>query len=254
MAYERYERSLTAWGGPKDAQDRRQHHPGDRPQDRARAVRVAQLRQRLAGRVRRPGAQGARLGVGVLPRQRDRPRPRRQLPRSRRRNTSTVYKINRATGKIMWRLGGKKSDFKLGPGMRFDWQHSIRALPDGDLQALRQLGRAAGPQGLARAHASGSTTQAKTATLVSAFTHPLQAAVGQPGQRRDAAQRQPVRRLGLAALVHRVQPDRRGRSSTAGSRAATTTTARSATRGPARPSTPPKVDRERGRREGHRRA
>ena len=43
------------------------------------------------------------------------------------RNTSTVYKIDRATGKIMWRLGGKKSDFKLGPGVRFDWQHSIRA-------------------------------------------------------------------------------------------------------------------------------
>ena len=47
------------------------------------------------------------------------------------RNTSTIYKIDRATGKIIWRLGGKKSDFKLGPGVRFDWQHCARWQPDG---------------------------------------------------------------------------------------------------------------------------
>ncbi len=83
LAYERYNRSLKPWGGPSKAQDRRQHRPGGRPRDRARAVRVAQLRQRLAGRVLHPGAQAERLGVGVLPRQRGRHRQRRQHPRLR---------------------------------------------------------------------------------------------------------------------------------------------------------------------------
>ncbi len=38
------------------------------------------------------------------------------------RNTHTVYKISRRTGEILWRLGGRRSDFALGPGVRFAWQ------------------------------------------------------------------------------------------------------------------------------------
>ena len=62
------------------------------------------------------------------------------------RNTHTVYKIDRRTGAILWRLGGKKSDFELGPGARFAWQHDARRLPDGtislfDNEAAPQVGR-----------------------------------------------------------------------------------------------------------------
>lgn len=42
------------------------------------------------------------------------------------RNTHTVYKISRRTGRILWRLGGKHSDYKLGKGVRFAWQHDAR--------------------------------------------------------------------------------------------------------------------------------
>jgi Arylsulfotransferase (ASST) len=42
------------------------------------------------------------------------------------RNTHTVYKISRKTGRILWRLGGKRSDYKLGKGVRFAWQHDAR--------------------------------------------------------------------------------------------------------------------------------
>ena len=49
------------------------------------------------------------------------------------RNTSTIYKIDRATGAVMWRLGGKASDFRLGPGAAFSWQHDARRQPDGSL-------------------------------------------------------------------------------------------------------------------------
>ena len=49
------------------------------------------------------------------------------------RHTSAIYKINRRTRKIMWRLGGKTSDFTFGPGARFAWQHDARRRPDGTI-------------------------------------------------------------------------------------------------------------------------
>jgi hypothetical protein len=44
------------------------------------------------------------------------------------RNTWAVYRISRPSGKVVWRLGGKKSDFKIGKGAQFSWQHDARAL------------------------------------------------------------------------------------------------------------------------------
>jgi hypothetical protein len=44
------------------------------------------------------------------------------------RHTWTVYKVNRTTGAIIWRLGGKKSDFALGAGLPFAWQHDAEAV------------------------------------------------------------------------------------------------------------------------------
>jgi hypothetical protein len=39
------------------------------------------------------------------------------------RHTWTVYEVDRQTGRIIWRLGGKHSDFRLGTGVHFAWQH-----------------------------------------------------------------------------------------------------------------------------------
>jgi Arylsulfotransferase (ASST) len=49
------------------------------------------------------------------------------------RETFAVYKIDRNSGQIIWRLGGKKSDFSMGPGSRFSYQHDARRLPDGTI-------------------------------------------------------------------------------------------------------------------------
>ncbi len=42
------------------------------------------------------------------------------------RNTWAIYKIDRGSGAVIWRLGGKRSDFTMGPGTRFAWQHDAR--------------------------------------------------------------------------------------------------------------------------------
>ncbi len=49
------------------------------------------------------------------------------------RNTWTVYKVNRKTGRVMWRLGGKRNDFTFGKDAKFAWQHDVRRQPDGSL-------------------------------------------------------------------------------------------------------------------------
>ncbi|HEX6024424.1 MAG TPA: arylsulfotransferase family protein [Solirubrobacter sp.] len=49
------------------------------------------------------------------------------------RNTWALYKIDRPSGKVLWRLGGRRSDFALGPGVRFAWQHDARRMPDGTI-------------------------------------------------------------------------------------------------------------------------
>jgi hypothetical protein len=47
------------------------------------------------------------------------------------RNTCAVYKVDRASGAVRWRLGGKKSSFAMGPGATFWWQHDAREVtPD----------------------------------------------------------------------------------------------------------------------------
>jgi Arylsulfotransferase (ASST) len=39
------------------------------------------------------------------------------------RNTWALYEVDRSTGKIVWRLNGKRSDFTMGTGSNFYWQH-----------------------------------------------------------------------------------------------------------------------------------
>jgi hypothetical protein len=47
------------------------------------------------------------------------------------RNTCAVYEIDRTTGAINWRMGGKRSDFRLDRGARFCRQHDARWAGDG---------------------------------------------------------------------------------------------------------------------------
>lgn len=42
------------------------------------------------------------------------------------RHTWALYKLERSTGRVLWRLGGKRSDFEMKPGAQFAWQHDGR--------------------------------------------------------------------------------------------------------------------------------
>jgi hypothetical protein len=49
------------------------------------------------------------------------------------RSTWAGYQLQGGTGRILWRLGGTRSSFKMGPGTRTAWQHDGRVLPDGEV-------------------------------------------------------------------------------------------------------------------------
>jgi hypothetical protein len=87
------------------------------------------------------------------------------------RNTQAVYKVSRHDGRVLWRLGGKRSDFRMGPGTHFAWQHDVRRQPDGTI-TLYDNGAAPKLEDHSRALVLRVDEQAKTARLVREYAHP----------------------------------------------------------------------------------
>jgi hypothetical protein len=46
------------------------------------------------------------------------------------RNTWTAYEVNHSSGSILWRIGGRKSTFRMGAGTGTAYQHDARWQPD----------------------------------------------------------------------------------------------------------------------------
>jgi hypothetical protein len=92
------------------------------------------------------------------------------------RNTWSVYKISVKTGKILWTLGGKYGNFKMGRGARFEWQHDARmagkTLTVSTMPTVLRRSRSPRPRVL------DVNVSAKTVKLVKRYTHnpPLLAA------------------------------------------------------------------------------
>ena len=117
------------------------------------------------------------------------------------RETSAVYKIDRKTGEVMWRLGGKKSDFEMGEGARFAFQHDARRLPDGNI-SIFDNGTTVFENGVpeaveeSRGIALELDEQKMSAALVGEYTHPDKKYADAAGNVPGAAQRQRVCGMG----------------------------------------------------------
>jgi hypothetical protein len=88
------------------------------------------------------------------------------------RNTCGVYKISRRTGSILWRLGGDRSDFKMGRGTRFCFQHDARRV-GGNVISLYD--NSAGPPALrkeSRAITLRLDERRKRVRLLREYKHP----------------------------------------------------------------------------------
>ena len=89
------------------------------------------------------------------------------------RNTWGVYKIDRQTGALVWRLGGRRSDFAMGSGTQFSWQHDARRRPDGSITLFDDGSNGAHPP--TEDHSRGIVLEidelAHTATLSREYSH-----------------------------------------------------------------------------------
>ena len=98
------------------------------------------------------------------------PGPERDLLISSR-NTSAVYLVDRQTKAVVWRLGGKQSDFSMGSGSWFYYQHDARALADGSGLSLFDDASAPCPEQWASGKVLDLDMVAKTATLRHRYLH-----------------------------------------------------------------------------------
>jgi hypothetical protein len=87
------------------------------------------------------------------------------------RNTHAIYDVDERSGRIAWRLGGVRSDFRFGPGARFAFQHDVRWLGHDTLSLFDN--EATPPQApQSRGLVLRLDFRAHTARVVRAYAHP----------------------------------------------------------------------------------
>jgi hypothetical protein len=87
------------------------------------------------------------------------------------RNMHAIYKIDRRSGDVIWRLGGQRSDFAMGPGADFAFQHDVQRRADGTISLFDN--EATPPQAdQSRGLVLRLNRRQGTATAVHVYTHP----------------------------------------------------------------------------------
>jgi hypothetical protein len=86
------------------------------------------------------------------------------------RNTWAVYEISRATGHVLWTLGGKNSSFGMGSGSNFYWQHDAE-LHSGGLLTVFDDGAKPKKENQSRALELNLDWRSMRASLKHAYTH-----------------------------------------------------------------------------------
>jgi len=87
------------------------------------------------------------------------------------RNTWAAYQVERRTGQVLWRLGGKQSTFAMGPGASPAWQHDAREQPNGTVTFFDN-GATPKVHPQSRGLILRIDPQQRTATLVASFVSP----------------------------------------------------------------------------------
>jgi EmrB/QacA subfamily drug resistance transporter len=94
------------------------------------------------------------------------------------RNTWAAYNVDRATGKVLWQLGGKSSTFTLPAGLSLEWQHDVKSeggdlisIFDDDCCELTGGGTYLAPAGPSKGLVLKLDTKAGTASVVAQYSH-----------------------------------------------------------------------------------
>ena len=87
------------------------------------------------------------------------------------RNTWALYDVDIHSGGFLWRLGGRRSSFTLGPGATFYWQHDAEFQPGG-LISMFDNGSDPPKEKQSRGLLLRADTARHTVSVVSQFTNP----------------------------------------------------------------------------------
>ncbi len=103
------------------------------------------------------------------------------------RHTWTTYKLDKSTGAVMWRLGGKKSDFVLDDRSKFSWQHDFRQRRDGTYSMFDNGAGVTKVRDYSRGLILRLDEAARKATFVAEFVHPQRLSAPTQGSFRELA-------------------------------------------------------------------
>ena len=124
------------------------------------------------------------------------------------RNTWAVYKVSRRSGAVIWRLGGRRSDFVMGRGTTFAWQHDARHHGSNRVTIFDD-GAAPQVQPQSRVLVISLDFEQKRATTRSEVRPPPQPArLPVHGECSGAAERSRRRRVGQRAVRDGIRPGR----------------------------------------------
>src|SRR5262249_10107755 len=87
------------------------------------------------------------------------------------RNTWAVYKVHRTTGAVMWKLGGKGPNFRMGPGTHFAFQHHVTLHPGGILTIFDNEGGPPNEASQSRGLVLSINEPRRTARFVKQYHH-----------------------------------------------------------------------------------
>lgn len=103
------------------------------------------------------------------------------------RHTWTTYKINKSSGEVIWRLGGKKSDFAIDEKAKFAWQHDFRQRRDGTYSVFDNGAGVTKVHEYSRGLVMKLDEAARTAKFVAEFVHPDKLSAPTQGSFRELA-------------------------------------------------------------------
>jgi hypothetical protein len=96
------------------------------------------------------------------------------------KNTCAVYKVDRSNGQVMWRMNGKKTDFAMGPGSPFYWQHHARPNGPSGISVFDD-GYAPNPKAPSRGLLLDVDEKAMHVSVAAAYRHPAGFVSGSQG-------------------------------------------------------------------------
>jgi hypothetical protein len=103
------------------------------------------------------------------------------------RHTWTTFKIDKSSGKVIWRLGGKKSDFTIDEKSKFAWQHDFRQRRDGSYSVFDNGAGVTKVHDYSRGLVFKLDESARTATFVAEYVHPDKLSAPTQGNFRELA-------------------------------------------------------------------